>query len=552
MVAMMTIKGFPPSLPQAEIKGLLETIGKVEEFACYHEEASLTCRCRYASEEDAAKAKKGFHDLQMGATTLKVDFEESSPQATYGYAPVATGSGNIATETNGSNAGGGQAAVSIGFGSSASTIAEKKPEDPPRRKKSRFAPPPTGAGSLVAGLGVVPAVAASSRLGLPGLDASTVAGLPPATVSGGLGGLGVPGLGLGAPVQTPQMKSQIELFVGNIPVGTTQQGLIDFLNAAMLKARASFTPLPPFFRVGLNMTPGNPVTSCRLNSKFAFCVMRTPEEAAKALNLNGIPYLGNMLKLQRPSSYTGPPDRAVTWQVLTGQAEMPTEGALTTVQNTVNKLNCEVFVGNIPPETQAPTLQEYLGGALVQVGLCKPPNPIASIRMNARFAFLEMRSSEDATKALNLDGIPFAGAALSVGRPKKYEGPVTPHKTWFDVLAECSFGLMGNAQVAEEETPSTVVRIGNVVTAEELTDDNAQREVVEDMTEECSKYGSVAAIEIPHVGGPAAGVGFVFVKYGSIADAEKAKRGFGARTFDGKSVDAKYFPEDKFAAKSFA
>lgn len=44
---------------------------------------------------------------------------------------------------------------------------------------------------------------------------------------GGLGGLGA--------VQTPQMKSQVEIFVGNIPVGTTQQGLVDFLNAAMLK-----------------------------------------------------------------------------------------------------------------------------------------------------------------------------------------------------------------------------------------------------------------------------------------------------------------------------
>ena len=65
------------------------------------------------------------------------------------------------------------------------------------------------------------------------------------------------------------------------------------------------------------------------------------------------------------------------------------------------------------------SVQEYLGGALVQVGLCKAPNPIASIRMNARFAFLEMRSAEDATSALNLDGIPFGGAALSVGRPKK-------------------------------------------------------------------------------------------------------------------------------------
>ncbi len=33
MVAMMTIKGFPSSLPEAEIKGLLETIGQVS-FAC--------------------------------------------------------------------------------------------------------------------------------------------------------------------------------------------------------------------------------------------------------------------------------------------------------------------------------------------------------------------------------------------------------------------------------------------------------------------------------------------------------------------------------------
>lgn len=50
-------------------------------------------------------------------------------------------------------------------------------------------------------------------------------------------------------------------------------------------------------QVGLNLQPGNPVTSCRLNSKFAFCVMRNPDEAAKALNLNGIPYLGNVLKM---------------------------------------------------------------------------------------------------------------------------------------------------------------------------------------------------------------------------------------------------------------
>ena len=32
----------------------------------------------------------------------------------------------------------------------------------------------------------------------------------------------------------------------------------------------------------------------------------------------------------------------------------------------------------------------------------------------------------------------------------------------------------------------------------------------------------------------------------------QAKKGFGSRTFDGKSVDATYFPEDKFASKMFS
>ncbi|CAM9724498.1 unnamed protein product [Ectocarpus sp. 6 AP-2014] len=549
MVAMMTIKGFPSSLPEAEIKGLLETIGQVDIFRCNVDGDSLTCTCRYSTDDDTAKAKKGFHDLEMGEMTLKVDVEEAAPGTT-----------DTSSAGNAGGDGSGDKAPAEG-----SSVDEKKPaasEEPPRRKKSRFAPPPTGAVDLQAGLGATPGAAGSGLLGIPGLGGGGLGlvGLPPASVhaagAGGLGGLGLPGKccmrtiesamgGLGGmpAAMTPQMKSQIEIFVGNIPVGTTQQGLVDFLNAAMLK-------------VGLNLQPGNPVTSCRLNSKFAFCVMRNPEEAAKALNLNGIPYLGNVLKMQRPSSYTGPPDRAVTWQVLTGQAEMPAEGMML-MQNSATKLSCEVFVGNIPPETQAPTLQEYLGGALVQVGLCKPPNPILSIRMNARFAFLEMRTAEEATAALNLDGIPFGGAALSVGRPKKYEGPVTPHKTWFDVLAECSFGLMGGAgqggaAEAEPAPTSTVVRIGNVVTPEELTDDEAQKEVVEDMTEECSKYGAVAGIEIPHVGGAGAGVGFVFVKFHTLEDAQKAKKGFGSRTFDGKSVDATYFPEEQFAAKSFA
>lgn len=44
------------------------TIKKVEEFACYQEGQSLTCKCRYADQEDTAKAKKGFHDLEASVS----------------------------------------------------------------------------------------------------------------------------------------------------------------------------------------------------------------------------------------------------------------------------------------------------------------------------------------------------------------------------------------------------------------------------------------------------------------------------------------------------
>lgn len=59
----------------------------------------------------------------------------------------------------------------------------------------------------------------------------------------------------------------------------------------------------------------------------------------------------------RFTSHPRPDTLSFEFQVLTGQAEMPADGGLMMTNNQANKLNCEVFVGNIPPETQSPTLQ---------------------------------------------------------------------------------------------------------------------------------------------------------------------------------------------------
>lgn len=58
-------------------------------------------------------------------------------------------------------------------------------------------------------------------------------------------------------------------------------------------------------------------------------------------------------------------------------------------------------------------------------------------------------------------------------------------------------GLMTNPMVQMGGTPTEVLCLMNMVAPEELLDDEEYEEIVEDVKEECSKYGQVKSIEIP-------------------------------------------------------
>lgn len=105
--------------------------------------------------------------------------------------------------------------------------------------------------------------------------------------------------------------------------------------------------------------------------------------------------------------------------------------------NPEEKLQRELFVGNTTPEMTESMLRDFLGRAMEQVGLTTMPgNPILSCRVSGKFAFVELRTKEEAANALNLNNIPYLGATLRVGRPSKYTGPETPHGNWEDILAK--------------------------------------------------------------------------------------------------------------------
>ena len=81
----------------------------------------------------------------------------------------------------------------------------------------------------------------------------------------------------------------------------------------------------------------NPVVQVRINGKFAFIEFRTLEEAANALNMNGIPFMNQSLKLSRPSKFEAAQlVPHFTWEELygrslTGEIKLMTAGPVSTV-----------------------------------------------------------------------------------------------------------------------------------------------------------------------------------------------------------------------------
>ena len=71
-------------------------------------------------------------------------------------------------------------------------------------------------------------------------------------------------------------------------------------------------------------------------------------------------------------------------------------------------------------------------------------------------------------------------------------------------------------------------------------------EIVEDVKEECEKYGPVLEIKVPRPSGASrqsAGVGKIFIKYENADAARKALQALAGRKFADRTVVTTYFSE---------
>lgn len=99
----------------------------------------------------------------------------------------------------------------------------------------------------------------------------------------------------------------------------------------------------------------------------------------------------------------------------------------------------KLYVGNIPADTSEEELKDFLNALMIKIGaLTSPGLAITSCRITPEksFAFIELRSVEETTNALCLDGVSFKDGHLKIRRPSNYDistaimlGPVSPDPT---------------------------------------------------------------------------------------------------------------------------
>lgn len=105
------------------------------------------------------------------------------------------------------------------------------------------------------------------------------------------------------------------------------------------------------------------------------------------------------------------------------------------------------------------------------------------------------------------------------------------------------------AKTTSQDLETTqVLQLLNMVTLDELLNDEDYEEIMEDVSEECSKFGKIIAVKIPRRGH---GAGKIFIKYDSAESATTALKALAGRKFSDRTVVASYFGVENFDTEAW-
>ncbi|XP_061713135.1 splicing factor U2AF 50 kDa subunit [Cydia fagiglandana] len=317
------------------------------------------------------------------------------------------------------------------------------------------------------------------------------------------------------------------LYVGNIPFGVTEEETMEFFNQQMHLS-------------GLAQAAGNPVLACQINldKNFAFLEFRSIDETTQAMAFDGINFKGQSLKIRRPHDYQPMPGTE------NPSINVPAGVISTVVPDSPHK----IFIGGLPNYLNEDQVKELLMsfGQLRAFNLVKD----SSTGLSKGYAFAEYVDISMTDQAIaGLNGMQLGDKKLIVQRASIGAKNSTLAMTGAAPVQLQVAGLT----LAGAGPPTEVLCLLNMVTPDELRDEEEYEDILEDIKEECNKYGCVRSIEIPRPieGVEVPGCGKVFVEFNSIADCQKAQQTLTGRKFSNRVVVTSYFDPDKYHRREF-
>lgn len=324
------------------------------------------------------------------------------------------------------------------------------------------------------------------------------------------------------------------LYVGNIGFDSHEQSLCGFFNGKMKEMQF------------VTEEHGEPAISAQVNAEkgYAFVEFRSIEEATKAMSFDGIVFQGQSLKIRRPKDYVGPDVHPPSGVHVPGVIS-------TNVPDGPNK----IYVGGLPTYLN----EEQVVELLTSFGELRSFNLVREAGMNGvskGFAFCEYVDAgltELACQGLNDMEL---GDRRLIVQKASTGGAVKP----FEAVPSSIISAGGGE-------PTTAMTLLNMVTPEELMDDEEYAEIVEDIRLECGKYGQVMDVRVPRPQasskGAAAqtwkqtrdgesieekavereGVGRVYVRFGNVDECRKALEATAGRSFNSRVIIAAYIEE---------
>lgn len=267
---------------------------------------------------------------------------------------------------------------------------------------------------------------------------------------------------------TQATRPMRRLYVENLPASSSEKALMECINSFLLSS-------------GVNHIHGTlPCISCMIHKEKGQALLEflTPEDASAALSFDGRSFAGSILKIRRPKDFieltTGGPNKSVDTN----------DKISSTVEDSIHK----IFISGI----------SRLISSQMLIDIARAFGPLKAFHfkhnadIDASCAFLEYIDHLITPKACaGLNGMKLGGQVLTVVQ-------ALPDASSFGNSNDQPFyGIPENAKPLLEE-PSEILKIKNVLDSEGLSllSEAEVEEILEDIRLECSRFGTVTAVNI--------------------------------------------------------